>query len=97
VQYPAPFRATIGSVRHKKFAAYLGVHDCEVDFQDAESVRYVNRRTGYSAAVPANAVLDPITVRAACHSLDVPPPPEVSERSPGGPGARPSRGRKARA
>lgn len=70
----------MAAVKRKKLDAYLGVHDSAVDYEDAEYVRYVNRRSGFAATMPAADDIDPITVRAVCHSLDVPPPPEVGRR-----------------
>lgn len=70
----------MAEVKRKKFDAYLGVHDIEVDHEDGDYVRYINRRTGFAATMPAAEDVDPITVRAVCHSLDVPPPPEVSRQ-----------------
>ena len=67
-------------MKRRKVDAYLGVHDAEVDYEDGEYVRYINRRSGLSGAIPAADDIDPLTVRALCHSLDVPPPPEVSRR-----------------
>ena len=64
-------------MKRKRFDAYLGVHDTEIDYEDAEFVRFVNRRSGFAAVMPPEDP-DPITVRAVCHSLDVPPPPEVT-------------------
>ena len=67
-------------MKRKRLDAYLGVHDSEVDYEDAEYVRYINRRSGLAGTIPAVDDVDPITVRAVCHSLDVPPPPEVTRR-----------------
>jgi hypothetical protein len=85
----------MASVKRKKLDDYLGVHDSAVDYEDDEYVRYVNRRSGFAATMPAAADVDPLTVRAVCHSLDVPPPPEVSRRGRAARGEQHARTRKA--
>jgi hypothetical protein len=89
-------RARMAAVKRKKFDAYLGVHDSGVDYEDGEYVRFVNHRSGLAATMPAADDIDPITVRAVCHSLDVPPPPEASRRGRASRAEPRARTRKAR-